>query len=81
MGLGTTPGNREGCLNQVEEKSLKSQAEEIIAAVEQDLQAADTLDPETRTEVTNKANALLDTIFDAVSDVDLEAAGGPGGSP
>ena len=58
----------------MEEKSLKNQAEEIIDAVDHDLQQIDAQPPVVRKDVEAKANALMDTIFNVVSDVDLEEA-------
>ena len=58
----------------MEEKSLKNQAEEIIDAVDHDLQQIDAQPPVVRQDVETKANALMDTIFNVVSDVDLEEA-------
>lgn len=57
-----------------EEKSLKNQAKEIIAAVDRDLQQVDGQAPVVRQDVETKANALMDTIFNVISDVDVDAA-------
>jgi len=57
------------------DKSLKTQAEEIMVAVDRDLQQLDTGQSSTAlTEVDSRANALMNTLFNVVSDVDLEAA-------
>ena len=57
------------------EKSLKTQAEEIMVAVDRDLQQLDTGQSSTAlTEVDSRANALMNTLFNVVSDVDIEAA-------
>jgi uncharacterized protein (DUF697 family) len=57
------------------EKSLKTQAEEIMVAVDRDLQqAAKSKTPATLKEVDSKANVIAKTIFNAISDVDIEAA-------
>lgn len=57
------------------DKSLKNQAEEIMAAVNRDLQQVDSKQSSTvMTEVDSRANALMNTIFNVVSDVDIEAA-------
>ena len=57
------------------EKSLKTQAEDIMVAVERDLQQIDPAKaPDTLAEVDTRANALMNTLFNVVSDVDLEAA-------
>ncbi len=57
------------------EDSLKNRAEEIMVAVDRDLQQ---LDPSKTSavlaEVDTKANAIMKTLFNTVSDVDLEAA-------
>ncbi len=58
----------------MEEQSLKSQAEEIIVAVDQDLQAVESKSPAVQKEVDSRADALMKTMFGVVSDVDLEAA-------
>ena len=57
-----------------EEKSLKNQAEDIVEAVDRDLQEIDNKSLVVREDVETRANALMDTIFKAVSDVDIEAA-------
>ncbi len=57
------------------EKSLKNQAEEIMVAVDRDLQQLDTTPSSTAlAEVDSRATALMNTLFNVVSDVDIEAA-------
>jgi hypothetical protein len=56
------------------EKSLKDQAEKIIVAVDRDLQQADSKALTVQKDVDKRANALMEMLFKAVSDVDLEAA-------
>jgi len=56
------------------EQSLKTQAEEIIEAVDHDLQQVEAQPPAIQVEVNTKANKIMDTIFKVVSDVDLESA-------
>ncbi len=56
------------------EQSLKSQAEEIIEAVDHDLQTIESQPPAVQDEVSTKANYIMDTIFRVVSDVDLDVA-------
>ncbi len=56
------------------EQSLKSQAEEIIEAVDQDLQAVESQPPDVQQEISTKTNTIMDTIFRAVSDVDLDTS-------
>ncbi len=57
------------------EKSLKNQAEEIMVAVDRDLQQLDTTPSSTAlAEVDSRANALMNRLFNVVSDVDIEAA-------
>jgi hypothetical protein len=58
----------------MEEKSLKNQAEEIIVAVDRDLQKIDSKAPTVRDDVNTKANAIMEKLFGVVSDVDLGAA-------
>lgn len=58
----------------MEEKSLKNQAEDIVVAVDRDLQQVDTQEAAVRKDVESRANALVNTIFNVVSDVDLETA-------
>jgi hypothetical protein len=58
------------------EKSLKTQAEEIITAVDRDLQQVDSKALAVRENVNSRADAIMRTIFGVVSDVDLEAAAG-----
>jgi hypothetical protein len=56
-------------------KSLKAQAQEIMVAVDRDLQqAAESQPPATLQEVDSRANAIARSIFNAISDVDIEAA-------
>ncbi len=57
------------------EKSLKLQAQEIMEAVDRDLQQIERAKTEeTLTEIDSRANALTKTIFGVISDVDIEAA-------
>lgn len=56
------------------EKSLKNQAEEIIESVDHDLQGIDTKVAAVQKEVDVKANAIMEMIFNVVSNVDIEAA-------
>ena len=57
------------------EDSLKNRAEEIMVAVDRDLQQLDSPKASaTLAEVDTKANAIMKTLFNTVSDVDLEAA-------
>jgi hypothetical protein len=56
------------------EKSLKIQAEEIILAVDHDVQEVESKAAKVQREVDTKANLLLNTIFGAISDVDIDAA-------
>ena len=57
------------------EKSLKTQAQEIMVAVDRDLQqVAESQVPATLEEVDSKADAIAKTIFNAISDVDIESA-------
>jgi hypothetical protein len=57
------------------EKSLKAQAEEIMAAVDRDIQHMESSKTkETLAEVDSKANALMKNLFTIISDVDIEAA-------
>ncbi len=58
----------------MEEQSLKEQAEEIIVAVDHDLQEVESKDLAVQEEVNTKASKIMETIFKVVSDVDLEAA-------
>ncbi|MEM7344353.1 MAG: DUF697 domain-containing protein [Chloroflexota bacterium] len=58
-----------------EEKSLKAQAQEIMVAVDRDLQAVEeTKSLALQEEVNSQANGILDRIFGVVNDVDIEAA-------
>lgn len=57
------------------EKSLKSQAEAIIAAVDHDLQqVSESQVPATLQEVDSKASAIMNRLFGVIHDVDIEAA-------
>jgi hypothetical protein len=56
------------------DQSLKHQAERIVSAVDQDLQGIDSKGSMVQTKVNDRANAILETLFNVVSDVDLEAA-------
>jgi hypothetical protein len=57
------------------EQPLKAQAQQIMTAVDRDLQQLDVAPPaSTLAEVDSKANAIVKTLFSAVSDVDLQAA-------
>jgi hypothetical protein len=57
------------------ESSLKAQAQEIMTAVGRDLAQLDQAAASTAlTEVDSKANALVNTLFGVISDVDLQAA-------
>jgi hypothetical protein len=56
------------------EKSLKNQAEEIIVAVDRDLDEVESNATRVKQEVDAKANVLMNTIFGAISDVDIDAA-------
>ncbi len=53
---------------------LKNQAEEIIEAVDHDIQTVESKPVAVQKEVDRKADALADRLFNIVSDVDLEAA-------
>lgn len=53
---------------------LKEQAQDIITAMERDLQAVDAQPLDVQAEVDGKANALVKTIFNVISDVDIGAA-------
>ncbi len=55
------------------DESLKHQAEKIVSAVDQDLQGLDK-GSMIQARVNDRANAILETLFNVVSDVDLEAA-------
>jgi hypothetical protein len=58
-----------------EEKSLKNQAEQIMTSLSQDLrQTAESATPETLAKVDRRADAVMNTIFGIVSDVDIQAA-------
>lgn len=56
------------------EKSLKTQAEEIIVAVDHDVQEVESKTAKVQREVEAKTNLLMDTIFSAISKVDIDAA-------
>lgn len=56
------------------EKSLKTQAEEIMVAVNRDLQTVESKPPAVQEEVASKTNTLLDSIFGIINDVDMKAA-------
>jgi len=57
------------------EKSLKTQAEEIMVAVDRDLQqAAESETPTQLKEIDAKANTIANLIYKAISDVDIQAA-------
>ena len=58
----------------MEEKSLRNQAQEIIVAIDRDLQEVESKALTVQDEVNTRANAIMDGIFRVVSDVDLEAA-------
>ncbi|MBN1217376.1 MAG: DUF697 domain-containing protein [Anaerolineae bacterium] len=57
-----------------EEKSLKTQAQEIMTAVDRDLQAVEAKSPATLPEIDRKANAVANLIYNAISDVDITSA-------
>jgi hypothetical protein len=56
------------------EKSLKTQAEEIMVAVDRDLQTVESKSPAVQEDVATKTNTLLDSIFGIINDVDMKAA-------
>ncbi len=57
------------------QQSLKNQAQDIMVAVDRDLQQLDaSKSPTALAEVDSRANALVNMLFNVVSDVDLEAA-------
>jgi len=57
------------------EQSMKRQAQQIMTAVDRDLQKLETAPPDsTLAEVDSRANAIVKTLFGVVSDVDLQAA-------
>jgi hypothetical protein len=57
------------------EKTLKTQAEEIMTAVDRDLQqVSQTKTPATLKEVDSKANVIAQRIYSAISDVDIAEA-------
>lgn len=57
-----------------EEQSLKTRAEDILVAVDHDLQEVEAQPPAVQDEVSTKANKIMNTIYKVVSDVDLEEA-------
>ena len=56
------------------EKSLKQQAEDIMVAVDQDLQQAAAQPPAVQEAVESKVDTILTRIFGVIHDVDIEAA-------
>ncbi len=58
----------------MEEKTLKEQAQEIIVAVDHDLHEVEVQPPAIQADVNSRANTVLETMFNVVSDVDLGAA-------
>jgi hypothetical protein len=56
------------------EPSLKNQAQEIMVAVEHDLQQTTKVSPAKLAEIDSKANTIVNTIFGVIADVDLTAA-------
>jgi hypothetical protein len=54
--------------------SLKQQAQEIVVAVDHDLQNVETKPQDIQEQVNTKANALMNSIYKVVGDVDLAAA-------
>jgi hypothetical protein len=58
------------------ETSLKNQAQEIMATVDRELelQQVESTPPALQAEIDTKANALMNTIFGAIHDVDIAAA-------
>lgn len=58
----------------MENKLLKHHAEEIIVAVDHDLQAVEAQSQPVKDEVSSKANAIMNSIYRVVSDVDPQAA-------
>ena len=58
----------------MEEKSLKNQAQEIMAAVDRDLQAVESKALTTQKQVDSKVNTLMDGLFGVINNVDMEAA-------
>jgi len=55
--------------------SLKQQAEDIVIAIDTELQASSAQDTSLTPEMQQKSNALFNMLMKAVSDVDIEAAG------
>lgn len=58
----------------MENTPLKEQAQDIMVAVEHDLQALDAQPLDVQAEADSRANALVKTIFNVISDVDMKAA-------
>lgn len=56
------------------EKSLKQQAEEIMVAVDRDLQNVEAQPPLVHQEIEARADTILSRIFGVINDVDIEAA-------
>lgn len=56
------------------EKSLKNQAEEIMVAVNRDLQAVEAKPPAVQQEVDAKTNLIMKKLFGVINDVDVVAA-------
>jgi hypothetical protein len=56
------------------EPSLKTQAQEIMTTVDQQLQAAESKGPAVQKQVDEQTNRLLRMIFGVIHDVDIEAA-------
>jgi hypothetical protein len=56
------------------EQSLKTQAQEIMTTVDQELQAVESKGLAVQKEVDDKANALMKMLFGKISEVDIEAA-------
>lgn len=57
-----------------DQKSLKDRAEEIMGAVNRELQQAAATSPETLNEVDSRVSRLTETLFGVISDVDIDAA-------
>ncbi len=56
------------------EQSMKTQAQEIMVAVDKDLQQVESQSPEVQAEVTSITGTILDTVFGVINDVDIESA-------
>ena len=56
------------------ESSLKNQAQEIMGAVDHELQQAAKSSPARLAEIDSTANAIVNRIFGVIADVDLTAA-------